>query len=240
MKPLAVVTLVSTLLLTACSPDDEIVPVQRSGIVLFTNTYYVDYSDLMSPGYLHEARNLYEELLDFGLTFTTFTGTTSIEIDGALAAKAVFVIPELESGSLYAGLDEAARISIRNFVLGGGKLVLFHPDSWVTALLNGVFGFSTSATAFSAPATLNASAALGTPFDGGPATLTYNNDTTSLTSLPAGTINYYPDAGGNSAVAVIPYGAGRIVVLGWDWWNAIPLGTLGGAWVDVLYSALTM
>jgi hypothetical protein len=30
------------------------------------------------------------------------------------------------------------------------------------------------------------------------------------------------------------------VVLGWDWWNAIPLGTLDGGWVDVLYSALTM
>jgi len=46
--------------------------------------------------------------------------------------------------------------------------------------------------------------------------------------------------GSNAAVAVIPYGTGHIVVLGWDWFDAVPLGTLNGGWVDVFFNGLKL
>jgi hypothetical protein len=48
----------------------------------------------------------------------------------------------------------------------------------------------------------------------------------------------YADASGNAVVAVIPYGSGHVVVLGWDFYAAWPLGTTDGGWVNVFYASL--
>jgi hypothetical protein len=215
----------------------------RTGIVLFTNTTYVDYSALTSPGYTHEARNLQDTLanLPWVETVTTTTAITSTGLDAALAGKRVFVMPEQETSSLNAALTAAARTSIASFVSAGGTFVLCAPDYNGTALLNGVFGYTTS-YASAGVATLNTAAAAGTPFAGGAASLSNYSATYAITSasLPAGAVKIYADASGYAVVTVIPYGAGRVVVLGWDWYNAWPLGTNNGGWVNVLYAAVDM
>ncbi len=215
----------------------------RFGIVLFTNASYVDYSSLASPGYGHEARNMRETLvsLPWAEPVTNFTGITSAEIDAALLGKHAFVIPEQEISSLNTALTAAARSSIASFVSNGGTLVVNAPSTNGTTLLNGVFGFSTVSASVSTASTLNAAGSVGTPFAGGPASIPSNNATSGITtaSLPPGSVSMYMN-GSNAAVAVIPYGTGHIVVLGWDWFDAVPLGTLNGGWVDVFFNGLKL
>lgn len=232
--------------LSACSPSEDPAPPARSGIVLFTNDTYVDYT---STGTAAEAYNL-EQILDpvnlpWTETVTTFTGTSATEIDAALAGQAVFVIPELERSpvpSLYDALAADARSALASFVSGGGTLVVCYPGSKAVTLLNGVFGFSLTGAGFTSPASLNTAAAAGTYFEGGTTSLTGPSATSSLAtgSLPAGSVSMFIDSGGQSAVAIIPYGAGDIVVLGWDFFNAWPVGTADGGWIDAFYSSLTM
>jgi hypothetical protein len=40
--------------------------------------------------------------------------------------------------------------------------------------------------------------------------------------------------GGGSAVAILPHGTGRVVFLGWDWIDSVPLGRNDGGWIKVL------
>jgi hypothetical protein len=42
---------------------------------------------------------------------------------------------------------------------------------------------------------------------------------------------------GDAAVLVIPQGAGFIIYMGWDWFNAAPFGSEDGGWVEVLARA---
>src|SRR5207248_269999 len=89
-------------------------------------------------------------------------------------------------------------------------------------------------------------AAAGTPFAGGPATLPINLNavdtvlTSSLPSsqtLPITSTVIYQDSNGNAAVTLIKYGDGFIVILGWDWFDAQPVGTQDGGWLAVLNTA---
>ena len=65
-----------------------------------------------------------------------------------------------------------------------------------------------------------------------------NNGTSTLTGLPAGALDIY-DYAGASAVSLIPLGSGTIVFLGFDWYNAAPIGTQDGGWLNVLARAVT-
>ena len=49
----------------------------------------------------------------------------------------------------------------------------------------------------------------------------------------------YEGSGPNqSVVTMIPYGSGKIYVLGWDWFDASPLGGEDGGWLSLLESIL--
>jgi hypothetical protein len=245
MRIPAIAAALLSLSLAACSGSDPApAPIPRSGIVLFTNAAYVNYTSAVSPGTGYEARNMEETLayLPWSETVTLFTGLTAASIDSALAGQAVFVMPELEVGNLNSALDTAARNSIASFVAAGGTLVVNYPGSYATQLLNGVFGFATVGTSINTSASLNTTAAATTPFAGGASSIPYLSATNCITaaSLPSGSVSMYTDLSGNAAVAVIPYGAGDIVVLGWDWFNAWPLGAADSGWIDVFYSALLM
>ncbi len=78
--------LLSTALLgSGCKSEDPkpktVVP---TGVALFLNGTYVDYSST-APLSWHEARNVEEHLVDTGLPLTTFTGISSAEINAAVA-----------------------------------------------------------------------------------------------------------------------------------------------------------
>lgn len=206
----------------------------RPKVALFADTTYVDYIPDDSDA---EASNMEDGLKDMGLSVTPFTGVTADEITAAVTGKDVVVIPELEKGDVTPDLDTEAQTALSAYVAAGGTLVVNTPGSSLN-LLNTVFGF-TLATGSSVTAGLDAGLAAGTPFAGGAASLTNFSLTNSLTvaSLPTGSRAVYSD-GTNTTVVVIPFGVGRIVVLGWDWFGAAPTGTVDGGWLAALNAAV--
>jgi len=82
------------------------------------------------------------------------------------------------------------------------------------------------------------SAAAGTAFAGGPATLDSQNATWAVVApLPDGGRAIY---GQESAAMVAHFdeGFGQVVFLGWDWFDAAPLGPVDGGWLGVLDAAV--
>ncbi|WP_436793748.1 Calx-beta domain-containing protein [Actinospongicola halichondriae] len=201
-----------------------------SNIAVFDNDDYGD-SD-------QETALVIADLEAGGHNVTTFDGITAAEITAALDGQNVLVIPELEGGddgALIADLDDDAEAVIADFVDGGGRIVFFgssEPD----AEINGLFGFSVSTSddgdACDEPedddVDVTAAATAGcnrvdtdTELHDGPATLLYVNDTTTLSiaSLPEGSTVPYVDNNNadGAAVALMPFGDGMVVFLGYDW-----------------------
>jgi hypothetical protein len=150
----------------------------------------------------------------------------------------VILIPELERGDLNAAMTSAARNALETAVYSGTGFILMDSvaHSRGPNLLNNVFGGYSVSGHISAPlTTVLTSAAVGTPFQGGPVSLPWNDRTESIftSTLPSGALNLY--AGGNrTTVFAHDYGAGRVGWLGWDWYDAQPIGPFDGGWVTVL------
>ena len=190
-----------------------------------------------------ESDNLQASLAGLGHTVHTFTGTSAASFIAGLKDAQVLVIPELENGNLSGALNSAAKGVIKSFVDGGGGLIISGEElaNRDIPLLNTVFGFGLSrGVAPFAPSAKNGATAAGTPFAAGPAALADNNATVTLTkaSLPAGAKSLY-ETGGDTTVALFKQGLGNIVYLGWDWFDAKPVGGQDGGWLGTLGSAVT-
>ncbi|MGC3959474.1 MAG: M36 family metallopeptidase [Verrucomicrobiota bacterium] len=229
---------VSNVLLTAPSNavltivDDDAVTVS-----LFADPTYVDTGSSTSG----EVTNLTAALFAKGCQVQSFTGITPATFSNALLSAKLLVIPELEIGDLAPALSVAAKGIISNFVSGGGNLIICgQSGSRDENFVNQVFGYGVS-TAASSSSSLRSGAAVGTAFDGGPATLPENSGTYEWlrSSLPAGSLSIYQDSGAlYTTVAMIPRGSGKIVFLAYDWFDAVPRGTQDGGWDEVLRRAL--
>ena len=207
-------------------------------IALFNNTTYVGWNPGNSGD---EASNVFATLEAQGNTVSTFTGITAADWTAAVAGKSVLVIPELESGDLASAIDASARAAIAAFVDGGGTLFMFGSSAQEAYdLLNATFTWtlSTDNQTELYPITTDA---IGTVFEGGPATLPYNNDTSAMNplTLPPGTKVIYEDADGSTVVPMIPEGSGLVIFFGWDWYDAQPTGTLDGGWLEVMDRAVS-
>ncbi|MGH8854432.1 MAG: PEP-CTERM sorting domain-containing protein [Telluria sp.] len=217
--------------LAACVLGSFMFAVQAAPVLVFDNGGIVD----TAGGSDAESDTLQAALAATGNPVTTFTATDAAGIAAALAGQTVLVIPEQEVGSLIDALDEDARNVLRNFVAGGGGLII---ASDYRDALNTLFGFS---MLFDLPdtSTLRPLAAAGTAFAGGPATLPPSNSTLGfqLGTLPPGALSIYDD-GLVSTVTLFTFGSGQIVQLGWDFFDAAPLGTEDGGWLDVLDRAV--
>lgn len=174
------------------------------------------------------------------------TGISAAAWSSALAGERVLVIPSQKMGALAGALDAAAVQVLKDFVDNGGSLILMGDTSFGRAgqLLNTVFGYATieGYTGYAQPLS---AAAVGTAFEGGPTYLQWNYYESALASLPPGSKTMYPtyagygsDAPMAARVAVISRGAGRIVFLGWDFRDSMPLGTVDGGWLGVLERAM--
>jgi hypothetical protein len=196
-------------------------------VAVFTNPAVVD----AVGGQWAEASNIQLSLAAAGHTVSTFDAMDAAGISAALAGKSVMILPEQEQGALYWSLDAAALNVIKAFVQAGGGLVVNY-DYYES--LNEIFGFSMVSQSTSGSSSLMAAAA-GTKFAGGPATLPWNDDTGGLVSasLPAGSQVIY-ETNGIATVSLTQFGAGQILHLGWDWFDAKPAGSLDGGWLDVL------
>ena len=103
-------------------------------------------------------------------------------------------------------------------------------------MLNGIFGYSVSGTGVSGSSTLDAGAAAGTAFAGGPATLPDSDASEEMltASLPGGAVSYYV-SGTATSVWTVAEGAGSVGFLAFDWFeNPTPAD-----WEDVLGRMLT-
>jgi YVTN family beta-propeller protein len=201
-------------------------------VAVFDDPSYVDTENTTSS----ESDNVQAGLAAMGHTVVPFTGIDETAWSTALAGADVLVIPELENNSgLGNDLSLAARNVISNFVNSGGGLIEFYHGP---SFLNPVFGFSLSDSG-GGSSNITASA-VGTAFQGGPATLPSNDATDGLDSstFPAGGLAIYSSGGGNAEVAWLPYGAGQIVYLGWDWYDAAPPGSQDGGGLEVLERAI--
>ncbi|MCB1774339.1 MAG: hypothetical protein KDI88_12035, partial [Gammaproteobacteria bacterium] len=213
-------------------------PGNRSA-ALFANTTFVAYDPTSSSA---EASNMEASLLSGGTRVTRFTGTDGVSVAAALAGHQALVIPDLSaspSGGLSSALGSPSRTTINDFVNDGGLLLtVLDSGGHAIDLLNQTFGFSiTPATATSTSYNRDAAAAAGTGLTAAPATLPANNATRSVTvaSLPALARPLYVNGDRTTTVAwMVPVGRGWVVQLGWDWFNATPVGTLDAGWNTVM------
>jgi len=182
-------------------------------ISLFMNSSYVDTGT--------EGANLQTTLTNLGHTVTTFTGISAAAFTAAGAGGAIIFFPEMEMGNLFSALDAPAIAALQGFVSGGGGLIQANYFVANRNLANGLFGYALSQTGNLGVATsLNAGAAAGTPFAGGPATLPAANAVEGIltSSLPGGALNLY-SSGLSTSVFATTYGSGRYVYLGYDWFG---------------------
>src|SRR5262245_46088462 len=192
-------------------------------IALFDDPAFVD----TSGGFTAESDNVQAALTSLGFTFTTFVGTTAVSWETATRAADVVIIPDLEiaTGDLQSSLNENAEQAIVDFVAAGGVLVVMgNTNGRQSGLLNAAFGFATS-TNTGGPTQLSDQGSPDSRWVQGPFDLPANNLTVSWIAPVLDTAFVYQDPLAHVATVVaIPYGAGKIVCMGWDFFNAAPVG----------------
>ncbi|MCF8479306.1 MAG: FecR domain-containing protein [Rhodospirillum sp.] len=213
--------------------------ISSGSIVVFDNGAYVDSGGSSSS----EADNLYNSFTDNGHTVSQQILFDEESLTAALANADVFAIPELgeESGDWVKDLTEGAKTAIRNFVNGGGTLIVMGAhNSDDAALLNDLFGFSlVHQSTGSGTTSTKTEDASGTVFASTAESLPWINATRGVTtsSLPSGATSIYV-TGTVTTVALLTYGAGQISYVGADWYDT---GTGSGyqdsGWLDVLKAA---
>jgi hypothetical protein len=236
-----------------------------TNVALLVNTDYVDYEVEEPPPEVpamlaadeagYEATNLEAALESFDANVTTFEDTDAASIGALLADNEALVLPEPENGAYSEAFDGEAMDEISDFVQIGGRLVIFMASRDKTlGFLNDTFGWSLEeGTAIPGdepadsffPAALtayvhNVTDSEGTPFQTGAATLAPHSLTlaVSIGSLPIRALSMYDDQDDASAVAAVPYGNGWVLIMGWDWFDAAPLGARDGGWNSALHDAI--
>jgi hypothetical protein len=223
----------------ASAPAAEPASAPFANVAVFDDSAYVDTTS-SSPS--AESDNIQATLsTSLGHTVSTFTGVDQTSWANGLSGKNLVVIPELEvDGNLAGDLTAGAITQIQNFVGGGGGLII--SASSLTRdedFLNTVFSFSMVNNGGGTVSNFDSTAAAGTAFAGGPATLPNNNGnySTVTANLPIGSKSIYNEST-RSYVVLMTYGSGKIVFLSYDWYDAIPVGGQDGGWVDMLDRAV--
>lgn len=206
------------------------------GIKILINSNYVDYVENPEGDSSHEANNIiaYMDLIE--TPYETFTGINA----SSFSSGSKILIPELEENDLLPDMTNDAKFALESLISNGGTLVMFEPDSGdLIDFLNDIFGFSLSSNSATEPIslTVGGSSLFNDLSDNIPA----NNGISSLdaTTLPEGSITVYEGSGTNeSVVTMIPYNSGKIYVMGWDWYDAIPIGSQDDGWLAILRAIL--
>ncbi|WP_204086892.1 hypothetical protein [Chromobacterium violaceum] len=161
------------------------------------------------------------------LSYQTFSDISVSGLTAGLAGCRTLLIPELETGSMFADLSADSQALLRRFVADGGHMLLFYGSATEASsigLLN-LFGLNVTAGADAGGKTLSkveAPQIPNLPADL-PAALIGQNATNALICPPSSAAQVlYVDEGGNPVVASFPYGSGRVSYLGWDWFGDAP------------------
>lgn len=217
-------------------------------VLLFNDPAFVDTAPLAEvdrENEGHEGANMILALRAKGHAVSELTGTNAASIAAALKGKNTFVIPELERGEWVPALDAAGKSAIVGWVRGGGTLVVAcdYEDT-----LNALFGYSIEERG---RGPWSNAAPKGSPFAGAVASLPDNDgsDSFAVESLPKGAVAQYVSVQEegeelrasasdapllNTGVFTVPAGKGTVVSLGWDWFDAAPVGLQDGGWNNIL------
>jgi hypothetical protein len=223
-----------TSVVAACGDDDGPSPSSRQAAV-FVNEAYMEW-DTTSWEHWNAGSNAYAAVVDAGFPVDTFSGLDVAAINAHVAGKDILFFPELNNTPPFTA---EAIDSIRAFVNNGGTVVVFSSGNQL-ATFNTMFDLALTTVGDDSrrlpiPKMGGAS---DTPFGGGPATVPENDWTYYIesNSLPDGSIIAYgePEGGNDAAVAVLPYGEGRIVLFGWSWGDGKPKGWQDGGWNELL------
>jgi len=211
-------------------------PAHAAALAVFDNARYVDTNSLDPQA---EADNIRRSLERAGNSTSRFTKFDAAGIRAALASAQALVIPELEVADLAADMTADAKQAIADYVFAGGGMIIAGTSNERAAdLLNQIFGWNLS-TGVVGQSTIDEGQAAGTFFEGGVANLAENARTRGLNdgSLPQDSRRIY-SSGIVSTVVLLTHGLGRVVYLGWDWFDAKPRGTQDGGWISVLDAAV--
>ena len=212
----------------------------KDEIFILINDNYVDYVPDPMGDSDHEANNLIA-LFDIDtINYQTFTDISESGWTTVNLTAGYILIPELEHDDILPDLTSGAKNIINNFVSSGGKLIMFNPGNGdVIQFLNDIFSFSITDDDAYTP--INITIAGSALFPSESSTLPSLSATSSLntSTLPPDSVVIYEGSGTNqSVVTKIPYGSGKIFVMGWDWYDAEPLGVENGGWLHLLESIL--
>ncbi len=218
---------------------------QNVGVFYNSNYTQIDEGNLFAEG-SNLKRAL--ETLPFGVNvFNNFKIGT---ISSVLGASDMIVIPELERGNIFNDMSSESRDFVRQYVANGGGLVICgvvapNEDNTANAMkfLNGMFDFSLASDHFLLTGTseMNSENTVNTHFENLDIKINNNNSTSFITSaLPDGATALYSNMDDHSetTIALLPYGKGKIIYLGWGWWNAQPVGAQDGGWMDILEASI--
>jgi hypothetical protein len=181
-----------------------------------------------------ESSNLMFALQEAGFPLDTTSAMDSTHMAALIAGKDILFLPEVTPA-----FDAATQGLLVAFVDAGGTIVMvggYRHLTWV----NTAFGWSLATAGgfserFPMPKTAEAH---GTPFADGPASIPGNNGGSVLDVglLPDSAIAVYLGQQGdtNAAVVILPYGDGRLVYFGWDWYDGKPFGIQDGGWFTLL------
>ena len=204
---------------------------------IFVNNNFVDYYE-GSTSVSDEANNLIAMFDESGIVYKKFT-----DIDGRtfsyLDNMDKLIIPELDEGDLLPSLTSDARNAITDFVNGGGTLIMFEPDNGdVIDVLNELFGWSLETNGVSEPIDITEAGAILFPDESSDLPDLSATDSLDTSTLPVDSVSIYTDDNDQTVVAKMPYGDGFVYVLGWDWYDAQPVGEEDGGWNHLLRSIL--
>jgi hypothetical protein len=184
------------------------------------------------PASASAARILYADGHELDATrLATFGGHTAVDppgvqgFDGCSDAEWATALARTDFDLLIVGenaprcgtpLSPGTLAAIANYVRGGKPIVVLGAHADEAAFLNAVFGFNTTNVSDTSSETLTGTllpSAAGTPFAGGPPTVTDVSGTDLLSGTPGTTIYSGPEG---IWVFTVPFGSGVVTYLGWD------------------------
>ena len=128
----------------------------------------------------------------------------------------VLMIGEDAPGCFETDLSATTLTAISDYVKGGKPVIITGAHEDEAPFINAVFGFNTANVSHSSDEAITGTlqpGAAGTPFAGGPPSLTDLSATDLLSGTPGTTLYSGPDG---TWAFMVPYGAGVVTYLAWD------------------------
>ncbi|GAA4826314.1 hypothetical protein [Algivirga pacifica] len=168
-----------------------------------------------------------------GYHINNFSGETYTEVRRAIEGKDILVLPFSEGEQPV--FTQKSLAAVRDFVNEGKTLVVIGAQQ---QLLNYTFDLSLNLQelggicSFKHPDFIREG---GSHLSYAPDAVIHNKGTYAIETLtlPANSTHVYGKYG-NTTVAVIPYGKGKIIFMGWSFEGALPYGNINKGWLDAL------